>query len=421
MITNQSIFNPHSDVITQSATNQHLNSTSASHSVLIDRPLIELIESLAREAAFRTSLFGKFYSFIFGNRNYTAEINQTLTLLTKHNSTEDICNIFYNTLAKFDAHEFRRDQIPAPLLDTLKQNIPGSSVYKTAMVSLRLGILPRKNKGANASKIYCDLSQTPIAVFKPGTWDLITKLRKAKRAFLRCMHNQRHQTDFLSFPDEPSKGGILSERATYLLLQKVKADIVPTTEIVEIDGVTGSFQYFVSDHNEAKESHIPTLSEANEQDKTAFQIFAVSDYTIGNLDRKEDNWLVKLDAEGHIESIKMIDNANSFPLCHLPRHAENALSHQYLWKRLDLARAPLTADAKEFIKGLTDNVIDDYIRTLRQEFNNPAHAAFVSEPMITALRDRVKILKTFLEGERTLADLAQINTHQAITAALELG
>jgi hypothetical protein len=289
------------------------------------------------------------------------------------------------------------------------------------MVSLRLGILPRKNKGANASKIYCDLSQTPIAVFKPGTWDPFTKLRKSINAFFRYVGNQSHQIDFLCFPDEPSKGGILSERAAYLLLQKVKADIVPTTEIVEIDGVTGSFQYFVTDHKEAKQSHIPTLSEANEQDKTAVQIFAALDYTIGNLDRKKDNWLVKLDVTGHIQSIKMIDNANSFPPCHLPRHAENALSHQYLWKRLDLARAPLTADAKEFIKGLTDNVIDDYIRTLRQEFNNPAHAAFVSEPMITALRDRVKILKTFLEGERTLVDLAQINTHQAITAALELG
>lgn len=414
-----SAFNSPSDLLTQSATNQYLNRNSTSHSALIDSPLIELIDSLAREAAFRTSFFGKFYSFIFGNRNYASEITQTLPLLTKHNSTEDICNIFYDTLAKFDAHEFRRDQIPAPLLDTLKQNIPGSSVYKTAMVSRKLGILPRKNKGGNASKIYCDLSQTPIAVFKPGTWDLFTKLRKRINAFFRYMRNQSHQIEFLSFPDEPSKGGILSERATYLLLQKVKPDIVPTTEIAEIDGVTGSFQYFVSDHNEAKESHIPTLSEANEQDKTAFQIFAVSDYTIGNLDRKEDNWLVKLDAEGHIESIKMIDNANSFPLCHLPSHAENSLNHQYLWKRLDLA--PLTADAKEFIKGITDNVIDDYIRTLRQEFNNPAHAAFVSEPMITALRDRVKILKTFLEGERTLVDLAQINTHQAITAALELG
>ncbi|MDN3509150.1 MAG: hypothetical protein P0S93_03940 [Candidatus Neptunochlamydia sp.] len=105
-----------------------------------------------------------------------------------------------------------------------------------------------------------------------------------------------------------------------------------------------------------------------------FQRFAILDLILGNLDRKLDNWIVKLEKKtGQFEQI----NANCFPRGHLPAvskpiqrvevnfsrdnsrsfRIDLAQKNQYQSKTLPIAQHKLTETRREFVLSLTENKI----------------------------------------------------------------
>ena len=388
-------------------------------------PVDATFHVLKAQAKKRKDNPGKVYNFFHKifvpphiRKKTTAQIVSTLQYLEYERDIDRINRVF-EVIAQFRTDEFDRRLIPQSLKNRLLEEVEGTSVIsKIAQVSVWLGIQPLLNgKGSHSSKIYFNLTQRPIAIYKSGDPLKEENLKRKLAIILNQLKIIRIQDFFLPLPDQRPAGAMISERATYRFVQELGLDLVPTTEIVEMDGAKGSFQHFVQGYREAAEVRLPSSKEANKEDLQKFQIFAIIDYLIGSLDRKEANWLVQLDEEGHIRDIKMIDNGNNFTTEHLPKSARIALKNQYLWKKLQLARAPLSEETKEFIRGLTEERIDHVIKTIKAEFGEMGDA-FFSEPVMRTLKDRLAIIRSFADSERTLVDLAKLGTAEAIAAAI---
>ena len=221
-------------------------------------------------------------------------------------------------------------------------------------------------------------------------------------------------------------GAMISERATYLLDQAFSARAVPKTEIIYAQGHKGSFQHFVHGYKEAQEVTLPT--EVSESELTKYQKFIILDYILGNLDRKEDNWMVKMSEDGkQIIDIKMIDNANCFPRGHLPQShlLDGSTWNQYAWKGLELSAKPLTQNAMEFIDSLTETKVARLIQTWKEDLGPEYFEAFFGGDegeSIKALLDRLKVVRKFkkqsMSASQSVRELAEYNTFEAIDAYL---
>lgn len=375
-----------------------------------------IFEDLSKKSRWRQGTAGKVYSF-FQKRltlpSKKIELRSNIDLVVKHLVYERDSEAFdfgVTVLSRFRPDEFDRENTPNPLKARLLPKDRSSETSKTARLSTRLGILPiYTGKGKHGSKIYFNLGCRPIAIFKSGEVNNAENVERKIVSFFSRNGIVRTQDTFLPIPWGRPKAAMISERATYLLSEILGIDLVPTTEVLEMDKERGSFQHFVQGYREADEVKLPSLDHANEKDLTKFQMFGLFDYLTGGLDRKGDNWLVLLDDEGHIADIEMIDNGNNFPTNHVPRSAYFASRNQYKWKKYPLAQAPLTDGSKAFITDLSTEKIDRLLQISREEFGEDADE-FFSPAVMKTLCDRLEIMKSFQTGDKSLAELANYNT-----------
>lgn len=280
---------------------------------------------------------------------------------------------------------------------------------------------PIRNKGSYGSIIYRDRRGKPYGIFK----SIDAHFSFGKKAKSKALDLMRFtgQEGYLPLSQMRQVGAMISERATYLLDRAFHADSVPKTEIIYAQGHKGSFQHFVHGYKEAQEVDLP--SEMSEKELTRYQKFVIIDYILGNLDRKEDNWMVKMSEDGkHILDIKMIDNANCFPRGHLPATylPDGSKWNQYAWKGLDLSAHPLTPKAMSFINSLSDPKINALIRTWKEDLGPEYFEEFFGGDegeAIKALRDRIHVVRKFKEqsksNPRNVSELASYNTYESIS------
>ncbi len=374
---------------------------------------------LSRKSRLRLGKGGKVYSFFHkmfapkaAKQEVTKKIDRVVAYLESEpdiSSIEDVIKI----LSRFRFDEFNREKIPTSLQKRLISDVRGSETSKIAKLSVRLGIDPILNgKGVHSSKIYFNLGVRPIAIYKSGELCKSKTWERRVATFVRENKLIRTQDSFLPIQDQRPKAAMISERATYLLANILGHDLVPTTEVLQMDGERGSFQHFVAGYREAGEVELPSLKNASEEDLTKFQIFALFDYLTGGLDRKEDNWLVQLDSTAHIQDIKMIDNGNNFAAEHVPRSARIASRYQYKWKNLPLAEGALTDAAKAFIGKITERKITEFFKEVGAEFGEDA-GEFFSDAVLSTFQDRLEVLRSFQSGDRSLVDLAAFSTPEA--------
>lgn len=294
---------------------------------------------------------------------------------------------------------------------------------------------PIANKGSYGSTIYVDLTGRKLGIFKSidaeFSWD-----KKIKSA-LSYMAGIRNQEGYLPLPESRQKGAMISERASHLLDRVIGTQSTPETEIIHAEGHKGSFQRFLHGYQEAEEAKLPGAAGVNASDLDKYQRFVILDFLLGNLDRKLDNWMVKMTADGkHFEDIKMIDNANCFPRGHLPQQLEPfpialksyrladidlSIWSQYLWRNLELSNFQLTDNSRLLIASLTEIKIEEIIHTWREDLGLEYFESFFGEnegQAIKAFRDRVKILRKFNEGTDDIAMLASYNNYDTIKAFL---
>ncbi len=397
--------------------------SSLSVSCPATHPADRALADLAQKAQRRKGKLGKAYHFferIFAlpleRKKIRDEIRIIVEVIDSKWDKETRAQICEQVLSYFRPDEFDRTLLPTSVRDELTPSIEGSTTTKVAQLSLRLGLHPKENKGAHSSKIFFNLNVQPIAIFKSDHPEDATNLLHNVGEVLKKAKLLQGQSNFLPFPHRRELGAMISERATYLFAQLLGQDLVPMTEVVEFEGKRGSFQHFVSGYKEADEVRLPSRKRATEQDLTKFQIFAIIDYLTGGLDRKGDNWLVKLDKEGHIRDIKMIDNGNNFTQGHVPANAFIALQYQYKWRNYSIARAPLTEETKTFIRELPQDLIQKLVSAVSSEFPEEEANEFFHFQVLSAMRDRLHVVQALVNSSCNLVDLSRVNNAEAFRA-----
>ena len=239
--------------------------------------------------------------------------------------------------------------------------------------------------GATGGTYYMlDLTGKTIGVFKSSETyrPLITKVTQGvKRIF--------GQKSYLNTePMTESK----AEVAAHILDLMLQGNLTVQSDVRNFNGTKGCFQAYVEgmSSEETKKQWLKKKSYQSEE-LVIFQKFAFFDYALGNLDRHEENWFVKVDQEGRLTGIKAIDNANTFP-----KRAHNSQSlvsppyNQYAWAREPVAGSIIEPDVKKWIQ-------EQFCEKRRQEIvdalkTNPKLEGFLTKEMEFQLLNRLNVL-----------------------------
>lgn len=173
----------------------------------------------------------------------------------------------------------------------------------------------------------------------------------------------------------------------------------------------------------------------NQKEILKYQLFIIYDYLLGNTDRHEGNWMIKLSYNGKIlskhdleaivkeegydvnklmiEEIIPIDNGNI-----LPKQLVNSMicdSKQYQWKDLKFSTYRFSMDIINFLKicNLNDAWVDEICRAVNtdpeiRELCKDVSEAFIDAASITQMKLRVgqinRIVKMEIKTPKELAE-----------------
>jgi len=317
-----------------------------------------------------------------------------------------------------------------PLADRVEVE-PKISTEDKIQEAVEKGFGPLGNKGWSGSRIYRDSMGKNIGIFKAETQSY--SIIKMIKLVVLYIFGVRDQYGYLPVPENDSYANMISERASYLLDKALGTHSIPETEIITVAGTRGSFQHFLQSYEEAESCELPDGS--NEKSLDIFQRFAILDFILGNLDRKLDNWMVKLDQNTkEFDAIGAIDNANCFPRGHLPAIIQPiagvqlpfstgdsrvislnlAQKSQYKWKNLPIAQRNLTAASKNLIDSLTDEKIKEIVKMWNNDLGEGDFNTFFGGEdgdSIKAFKDRIAVLKKFKESEDAFTELGSYNNY----------
>jgi len=232
------------------------------------------------------------------------------------------------------------------------------------------------------------------------------------------MHNQAY------YVSSKKEAAVQAEEAAYLVSSRAGfGDLVPPTKVVDLGGVTGSFQ-LVADKTTGEEviefSGIVESFESRDtytaEEIQMFQFFAVFDYLINNLDRHDRNWLVEYSKEGgevRLHKIHAIDHDRAF--VHTTPSSRRGLRSHYRWKKLKIAKEPMTVETKDFISAnLGQEQLLGVLTTVMQSIEG-----FMSPEMVEKMSEKVAILQKMVTlDDVSLEDLGNIRTDDEIKGFL---
>jgi hypothetical protein len=275
-------------------------------------------------------------------------------------------------------------------------------------LAITLGYGFTKNKGTTGTWIVKDINTKPVGVYKV-CWKDVSWFLWIKKLFQSIGGGQLH---YLS---KKVSAQPQTERAAFILSRRLGFHIVPPCSLVTLKRLKGAFQVFIRkekqhepeyEYAEAQKVMEKMDSKLNfsEAENTTFQKFAIFDYLIGNLDRHDENWFITLSEENEIQTIKAIDNANSFPRKHPSKDAWGA-RNQYKWKETRLAQQTFTPQLIEFVQeNLSIEKIKECLKSIKIDL-----PYFLDADMEALLMQRAAIILNIVkESEQTPAILANL-------------
>ena len=243
-----------------------------------------------------------------------------------------------------------------------------------------------KAGGATGGTYYVSsLRKQRIGVFKSSeSQSFLVKIKQYVKSFFG-------QRSYLNMePMAEAQAEVATHELDKMLNPRNKLTV--QSKVVEFNGVKGCFQSYAKDvaSEEAKKAWLKKEN-YSPKEKEIFQRFAVMDYAIGNLDRHQENWFVKLDKHGNLERITAIDNANTFPKrAHSSKSFFSPPANQYAWGEEDIASYKMEESVIRWIQS-------SFCETNRKKMvsnleNHPDLTDFLTPEMKTQFLNRMKVL-----------------------------
>lgn len=120
--------------------------------------------------------------------------------------------------------------------------------------------------------------------------------------------------------------------------------IAPEAVILNLYGEWGVFIRFLDGYQEPPPNIEPFLN-PNKKELYNFQMLAIYDFLIGNLDRHKDNIFIK----ENFEDFRCIDQGNSFPYTN-PKPGSISGRNMYLWTKFEVAKEAFLPEIKTHIR-----------------------------------------------------------------------
>ncbi|MBN2480001.1 MAG: hypothetical protein JXA94_07215, partial [Parachlamydiales bacterium] len=292
------------------------------------------------------------------------------------------------------------------------------NVLSDAKLSLLLGVRPIKPQGYSKTYILKDLNHKSIAVFKPKIGDSLSTeapffLTRWQNKFLNLIGFGGSIYTFVAGNCH------IAEKASYVIDQKINTNIVPPTDIVNLDpriykrkkanNQRGSFQLFAQNAISAKDflgvykNYNKVFDFINIKPRTKlyldklpshlFDKLVINDVLEGNMDRHSENWLVILDDKDKkkAKDIVLIDGGMAFS----PKHANTSFerSKQYFWAKESFpwANRRFSSEAKKTIKEIfsqTEKLQEELFYTYVSEGDKEK----IAKKRAQAMSERIQML-----------------------------
>ncbi len=283
-----------------------------------------------------------------------------------------------------------------------------------ARFALKLGVKMQKpGAGVSGSRFLLSVNGKRLGLLKPSEYHI--SLWKKVINFVKYIF--RGQRYFLkSTPESFTE----AEKAAYIVSSKGNfGTLVPPTTLETFNDIEGSFMLMVK--AAAKEHQIAEFKEIREafEKKTVydndeiniFQLFAVYDYLINNLDRHDMNWLVEYKVEdGIIKLVKIhaIDHDKSFTKGNPSRLDKLGTRNQYKWCETSISKNKMTDETKQFIRdNLTEEKLQEIINAIQgdEQLKN-----FMTSEMEERMKEKAKVLRKIAEYPNSTYHLAFVGS-----------
>lgn len=319
--------------------------------------------------------------------------NVEIRTILDNRTLQGFLNENLRNLRKTDLGELRKTKTEKAQSIKLKRQI------EKAKMAGQFGLVKASSKGLTGSyfvewvsaKKTADetLAFSKIGVFKPDNKNTTLKV-KIQNLFKRIFWGQLH---YLS---RKKRAQPLAELASYKTNQFLGFDISPHVKAVTLDGKVGTMQKFIQGFEEAKD-HVELFADKNNfttEGWRQYQEMTLFDTLIGNLDRHDENLLIKFE-DGKIAQLKAIDNANSFPQKKVGRLIKIAAHNRYKWKRFAVSEEKYDPVLlSEMRTKLQSHNIDRLIDSIRTD-----SPTFLNKKMESLLRERAKTILALSKDE----------------------
>lgn len=304
----------------------------------------------------------------------------------------------------------------------VQQSGPFKGHVERLWKSVNAGERPMIAKGACESRIYT--YEGGKAIYKDMTPKDLSLKRTIEVGIKKLLGISR-PTEFLPGKAPESKG--FAEKVAYDLDQHLKLDLVPETNFINkpigphLEGNTGSLQIFLDTKIYKEAAEVAPFTLTTDPEKTSYQKFVVFDYLIGNLDRHDENWMIRTEGN-HLIEVKAIDNGNSFPERYPTKNDKNPSRNQYRWGEHPFSTSKFTKETVDFVNNIDETKLRAFFDAKKDEMKNHPHTnTFFSEAMIEKTIERLRVLKAFVNESTTPEQLSQIKTQEAINKVLAEG
>jgi hypothetical protein len=316
--------------------------------------------------------------------------------------------------------KLRKEKEETPALRSNEAHQLARKVAK-AKFAYRLGIKP-VSPSTGVHRTYYMLSTTgkELGVFKETKLH-VTKIRKVWRKCAACF-GIGHELVL----NQGKYAQVAGERAAYLIKKEMGLDqfYLPPVKLTHFTNESGkktshgAFLVFCKDAILAeKAANALRKKTFSPQEIQALHSAFLYDALLGNLDRRADNWMVRVTGE-NIEEVALIDNSNILPREEPSVFNITASMARFVWRELPVAGYKIPKEVKQLFLRLLDNP-DAFVDKLFHLINEdkevkklltkeplPAPLKSFSEDSQAAMKKRVHIIKKWLQKpEVTLADI----------------